>query len=93
VLHVAAGAGGAHTPDIQTSFRVYPVVVLGHGLFSGSGHARRRPSARQVTIIAAKGRVRLTGQVNTAEERAAIERSARKAANVIDVKNQLVVLQ
>ena len=50
-------------------------------------------TARQITIVAAKGRVRLTGQVNTAEERAAIERSARKAANVIDVKNQLVVMQ
>jgi hypothetical protein len=50
-------------------------------------------TARQVTIVAAKGRVRLTGQVNTAEERAAVERAARKAANVIDVKNQLVVLQ
>ena len=50
-------------------------------------------TARQITINAAKGRVRLSGQVNTAEERAAIERAARKAANVIDVKNQLVVLQ
>lgn len=50
-------------------------------------------TARQITITAAKGRVRLSGQVNTAEERAAIERAARKAANVIDVKNQLVVLQ
>jgi hypothetical protein len=50
-------------------------------------------TARQITIIATKGRVRLTGQVNTPEERAAVERAARKAANVIDVKNQLVVLQ
>lgn len=50
-------------------------------------------TARQVIIVAAKGRVRLTGQVNTAEERAAVERAARRAANVIDVKNQLVVLQ
>ena len=50
-------------------------------------------TARQITINAAKGRVRLSGQVNTAEERAAIERAARKAANVIDVRNQLVVLQ
>jgi hypothetical protein len=50
-------------------------------------------AARQVTIIAANGRVRLSGQVNTAEQRAAVERAARKAANVIDVRNQLVVLQ
>ncbi|HEX2871274.1 MAG TPA: BON domain-containing protein [Polyangiaceae bacterium] len=50
-------------------------------------------TARQITIVAVKGRVRLSGQVNTAEERASIERAARKAANVIDVKNQLVVLQ
>jgi len=50
-------------------------------------------TARQITIIARNGRVRLTGQVNTPEERAAIERAARKAANVTDVKNQLVVLE
>jgi hypothetical protein len=50
-------------------------------------------TARQVTIFAQNGRVRLTGQVNTAEERAAIERAARRAANVTDVKNQLVVLE
>jgi hypothetical protein len=50
-------------------------------------------TAREITIVAAKGRVRLSGQVNTAAERAAVERAARKAANVIDVKNQLVVLQ
>ncbi len=50
-------------------------------------------TARQITIAARRGRVSLTGQVNTADERAAVERSARKAANVIDVKNQLVVLE
>ncbi len=50
-------------------------------------------TARKITIVARKGRVQLTGQVNTAEERAAIERSARKAGNVIDVKNQLVVME
>lgn len=49
-------------------------------------------TARAVTVIAKDGKVRLTGQVNTAEERAAIERSARQAANVRDVKNDLVVL-
>jgi|SRR6478752_2830081 len=51
------------------------------------------PTARQVTIIARQGRVRLSGQVNTAEERASVERAARRAANVIDVRNELVVLQ
>jgi osmotically-inducible protein OsmY len=51
------------------------------------------PTARKVTINVRKGRVRLSGQVNTAEERAAIERSARQAVNVIDVRNELVVLQ
>jgi hypothetical protein len=50
-------------------------------------------TARQVTIVAQRGRVRLTGQVNTPAERSAIERSARQAANVIDVRNELVVLQ
>jgi hypothetical protein len=50
-------------------------------------------TARQVTINVDHGRVRLRGQVNTAEERAAVERAARKAVNVIDVRNELVVLQ
>lgn len=50
-------------------------------------------TARQVTVIARQGRVRLAGQVNTAKERAAIERYARMAANVRDVKNELVVLE
>jgi len=50
-------------------------------------------TARKITVIARSGRIHLTGQVNTAEERAAIERAARKAANVIDVKNQIVVLE
>jgi hypothetical protein len=51
------------------------------------------PTARQITIIARRGRVYLIGQVNTADERAAVERAARKAANVIDVTNRLVVLE
>lgn len=50
-------------------------------------------TARQVTIVASNGRVRLTGQVNTAAERSAIERSARQAANVVDVRNELIVMQ
>lgn len=50
-------------------------------------------TARQVTIVAQKGRVRLAGQVNTPEERSAIERAARQAANVVDVRNDLQVMQ
>ena len=50
-------------------------------------------TARKVTVEVRAGRVRLTGQVNTAVERAAVERAARRAANVIDVKNQLLVLE
>lgn len=50
-------------------------------------------SARQVSVVAKNGRVRLSGQVNTAEQRAAIERAARQAANVRDVRNELVVLE
>jgi hypothetical protein len=50
-------------------------------------------SARQVTIVARKGRIWLRGQVNTPAERAAIERAARKAANVRDVRNELLVLE
>jgi BON domain len=51
------------------------------------------PSARRVMIVARKGRIWLRGQVNTAAERAAIERAARKAANVRDVRNELSVLE
>lgn len=51
------------------------------------------PTARNVTIVARQGRIWLRGQVNTAAERAAIERSARKAAHVRDVRNELVVLE
>jgi hypothetical protein len=50
-------------------------------------------TARKVGIVARNGRVRLTGQVNTAAERSAIEKSARQAANVLDVRNELVVLE
>lgn len=50
-------------------------------------------TARQVTIVARGGRVWLRGQVNTAEERAAVERAARQAVGVVDVRNELVVLE
>jgi hypothetical protein len=50
-------------------------------------------SAQQLVVVAKNGRVRLSGQVNTAEQRAAIERAARQAANVRDVRNELVVLE
>jgi hyperosmotically inducible protein len=50
-------------------------------------------TARQVTIVVRNGRVWLRGQVSTSEERAAIERSARQAGGVIDVRNELVVME
>jgi osmotically-inducible protein OsmY len=50
------------------------------------------PMAERVKIVARSGRVWLRGQVNTAEQRAAIEKAARRAAGVIDVNNELVVL-
>jgi osmotically-inducible protein OsmY len=49
--------------------------------------------APRVTIVARNGRVWLRGQVNTAEQRAGIERAARQAAGVIDVNNELVVME
>ena len=49
--------------------------------------------APQVTIFARNGRVSLRGQVNTAEQRAAIEKAARRAGGVINVKNELVVME
>lgn len=50
-------------------------------------------TARQVTIVARDGRVWLRGQVNTAEERAAVERAARQAGGVVDVRNELLVME
>jgi hypothetical protein len=50
------------------------------------------PMAARVNIVARSGRVWLRGQVNTAEQRAAIEKAARRAAGVIDVNNELVVM-
>jgi osmotically-inducible protein OsmY len=51
------------------------------------------PLANQVTIVARSGRVWLRGQVNTKEQRAAIERVARQAAGVVNVKNELVAME
>jgi len=51
------------------------------------------PIAAQVTILARNGRVWLRGQVTSKEQRAAIEKTARKAAWVVDVKNELVTLE
>jgi len=49
--------------------------------------------APRLVIVARRGRVWLRGQVNTATQRAAIEKAARQAGGVIDVKNELVVLE
>jgi hypothetical protein len=51
------------------------------------------PSARSVTIVARDGIIMLRGQVNTAQERAAIERAARRGGGVIEVRNELAVLE
>jgi hypothetical protein len=51
------------------------------------------PVASRVTIVARNGRVWLRGQVNTAEQRAGIERSALRAAGVIGVNNELIVME
>lgn len=50
------------------------------------------PIAARVSIVARSGRVWLRGQVNTPEQRAAIETAARRAAFVIDVNNELLVM-
>lgn len=50
-------------------------------------------TARQVTIVVRDGRVWLRGQVNTAQERAAVERAARQAGGVVDVRNELIVME
>lgn len=50
-------------------------------------------TARQITIVVRDGRVWLRGQVNTAQERAAVERAARQAGGVVDVRNELVVME
>jgi len=46
-----------------------------------------------VTIVARNGRVWLRGQVNTAAQRAAIEKAARRAVGVIGVNNELVAME
>jgi hypothetical protein len=51
------------------------------------------PAARNITIVARDGRIWLRGSVSTAHERAASERSARKAVHVIDVRNELSVME
>jgi hypothetical protein len=51
------------------------------------------PSARNVTIVARDGIITLRGQVNTAQERAAIERAARRGGGVIEVRNELAVME
>jgi hypothetical protein len=50
-------------------------------------------SASHLVIVARGGRIWLRGQVNTAAQRAAIEKAARQAAGVIDVRNELAVLE
>lgn len=50
-------------------------------------------TSRQVTIVVKDGRVWLRGQVTTAQDRAALERLARQAGGVIDVRNELVVME
>lgn len=50
-------------------------------------------TSSQVIIIARDGRVWLRGQVNTAGQRAGVEKAARRAVGVLDVKNELVVLE
>jgi hypothetical protein len=50
-------------------------------------------TARRVSIIVRDGRVWLRGQVSTTAERTAIERAARQAAGVLDVRNDLVVME
>jgi len=49
--------------------------------------------ASRVTIVARNGRVWLRGQVNTAAQRAAIEKAARRAVGVIGVNNELVAME
>lgn len=51
------------------------------------------PMAAKMVIVARKGQVWLRGQVNTAEQRATVEKAARQAAGVINVKNELITLE
>jgi len=51
------------------------------------------PLASRVVIVARNGRVWLRGQVNTAAQRAAVEKAARQAAGVFSVKNELAALE
>jgi hypothetical protein len=50
-------------------------------------------TSRQITVVAKDGRVWLRGQVTTAQDRSMLEKLARRAGGVIDVKNELVVME
>lgn len=51
------------------------------------------PVAARVVLVARNGQVWLRGQVNTAAQRAAVEKAARQAVGVINVKNELIALE
>jgi hypothetical protein len=46
-------------------------------------------TAKSITIVTRDGRVTLRGMVNTKQERAAVERTARRTAGVLQVDNEL----
>jgi osmotically-inducible protein OsmY len=54
---------------------------------------RLAAAASQISINVQDGRVLLRGQVTTADQRALIEKAARQAGGVIDVRNMLQVME
>jgi osmotically-inducible protein OsmY len=54
---------------------------------------RLSAAATQISLTVRDGRVLLRGQVTTAEQRALIEKAARQAGGVIEVRNMLQVME
>jgi hypothetical protein len=81
----SAALDQAETPSEQASVREIRELLAADQALSAT--------ARQVRIVVRDGRVWLRGQVNTAQERAAVERAARQAGGIVDVRNELVVME
>jgi hypothetical protein len=81
----APGIDKAQSPADQDSVREIRDLIAADKSLSAT--------SRQITVVAKQGRVWLRGQVTTAEDRAALERLARQAGGVIDVKNELAVME
>jgi hypothetical protein len=80
-----AAMNQADTPEDRESIREIRAALAADKSLS--------EAAKGVSVIVRRGRVWLRGQVTTAEERAAVERAARQAVGVLDVRNDVAVME